>query len=59
MPSVKNRCFEPFFTTCPGQRAGLGLALCRGIVRSMGGRIECESTFGRGTSVRITLPASK
>jgi signal transduction histidine kinase len=56
MPSVRERIFEPFFTTRPGRHAGLGLAVCRGIVRGMGGRIECDSTFGRGTTVRLVLP---
>ena len=37
--------------------AGLGLAICRGIVESHGGRIRAESEGeGRGTRVTFTLP---
>lgn len=34
---------------------GLGLALCRALVASMGGRIGVESEEGRGTTFRIEL----
>jgi signal transduction histidine kinase len=36
---------------------GLGLYLCRELVEAHGGRIWCESTPGRSTSVHFTLPA--
>jgi PAS domain S-box-containing protein len=54
---VQARIFEPFFTTRPtGSGAGLGLAVCRGIVASLGGSIDVASEVGRGTTVRIRLP---
>jgi PAS domain S-box-containing protein len=54
------RIFDPFFTTKPvGTGAGLGLSICHSIVTSMGGEIAVESQPGRGTTVRVTLPATE
>ena len=39
-----------------GERAGLGLSVCRGVVTALGGRIEEERTSARGTSFRVVLP---
>ncbi|HKK72053.1 MAG TPA: HAMP domain-containing sensor histidine kinase [Candidatus Krumholzibacteria bacterium] len=36
--------------------AGMGLAVCRKRVRSMGGRIELASELGHGTLARVTIP---
>ncbi len=49
--------FDPFFTT-KRAGAGLGLAVCYGIVTAHGGRVSVESGGGLpGTTVRVALPA--
>jgi signal transduction histidine kinase len=56
-PEVLKRMFEPFFTTKPrGTGTGLGLAAVQRLIGAAGGRIDVESTPGRGTSLRIELP---
>jgi signal transduction histidine kinase/DNA-binding NarL/FixJ family response regulator len=56
-PEVLARAMDPFFTTKPvGVGTGLGLAVCRNVVRGLGGEIQIESAVGRGTQVIVTLP---
>jgi two-component system sensor histidine kinase AtoS len=49
------KIFLPFFTT-KDKGVGLGLALAHKIILSHGGRVEVESTEGKGTAFTVTLP---
>ena len=56
--AVRQRIFEPFFTTKPASHGtGLGLSISYAIVQNHGGRIDCESRIGEGTTFRVALPA--
>jgi two-component system sensor histidine kinase RegB len=58
-PEVLARATEPFFTTKPrGRGMGLGLFLAQSVAEQMGGRLELSSEAGRGTRVRLVLPAA-
>ena len=57
-PELLARIFEPFFTTKPdGYGTGLGLPITTWIVQRYGGRLDVETTPGRGSTFHVTLPA--
>ncbi len=57
-PEVKEKMFNPFFTTKPtGEGTGLGLSIAHDIiVKQHGGRIDVETEPGEFTEFIITLP---
>jgi signal transduction histidine kinase len=57
-PEVKEKMFNPFFTTKPaGEGTGLGLSICHDIiVKQHGGTIEVDTQSGEFTEIRVTLP---
>jgi PAS domain S-box-containing protein len=60
LPEDLPKLWEPFFTTKPeGKGTGLGLAICRRTVEEHRGTIDIESLPGKGTTVRMILPATE
>jgi GAF domain-containing protein len=57
-PDVKEKMFNPFFTTKPtGEGTGLGLSISHDIVvKQHGGSIEVETQPGEFTEIRVILP---
>jgi two-component system, NtrC family, sensor kinase len=57
-PDVKEKMFNPFFTTKPaGEGTGLGLSMSYDIiVKQHGGRIDVETEPGRYTEFTVVLP---
>jgi PAS domain S-box-containing protein len=58
----QERIFDKFYRLDPDQRrgiggTGLGLYICRELIRSMHGRIWVESDPGKGTTFAFELPA--
>ena len=61
-PEKLPRIFDSFFTTKRGPDAsgkggtGLGLSMCREIIEAHNGRIQVQSTVGKGTAFTLKLP---
>jgi len=55
--SIKEKIFQPFFTTKPtGSGTGLGLSLSYDIIKAHGGELKMETEHGAGTIFIINLP---
>lgn len=57
-PADQQRIFELFRRAGPQDRPGegIGLAHIRALIRRLGGRIGCQSEFGKGTTFSVWLP---
>jgi two-component system, NtrC family, sensor kinase len=56
---VRDRLFEPFVTTKEvGEGTGLGLAVCRGLVESVGGEVSLDASYEGGARFAVVLPSA-
>jgi len=53
---LQDKVMQAFFTTKGSAGTGLGLMMCKRAVEAHGGGLSFESTPGRGTCFRVTLP---
>jgi signal transduction histidine kinase/CheY-like chemotaxis protein len=53
---IRERIFEPFYTTKGVHGTGLGLAVSYGIIERHGGIISVKSQVGKGSTFNIDLP---
>ena len=54
-PKVAERMFQPFFTTKPGGM-GMGLAICKTIIKQHGGSLTASAGKPHGMEFEIVLP---
>jgi C4-dicarboxylate-specific signal transduction histidine kinase len=58
-PDIRNRIFEPFFSTkSPDEGSGLGLTVCQRVVSGLGGRIRVEESDLGGARFVVEIPAA-
>ncbi len=61
-PEYLPHVFERFYrgaVSARGGGSGLGLSIVQSIARAYGGAVSAESELGRGTTIRVRLPAHK
>ena len=55
-PEVFAKLFEPFYTMKPNGLVGLGLSICRSIVKGHTGQLSARANVPRGTIFQFTVP---
>jgi histidine kinase len=58
-PELREKIFDPFFSTKPSSGTGLGLGMAKKIASLYGGAIEIDSEVGQGTTFRIVFPKER
>jgi len=58
-PEALGRIFDPFYTTKRPGRTGLGLSICRSVIKEHNGTIEAANAQEGGAVFTVTLPAVK
>ncbi|HLC17241.1 MAG TPA: ATP-binding protein [Thermodesulfovibrionia bacterium] len=54
------KLFDPFFTTkSVGKGSGLGLSICYGIIRKIGGEIKVDSNINVSTTFHVYIPRNR
>lgn len=56
---IKEKIFDPFFSTKSGSRLGLGLSTAYAAISQHGGEIEVISNVGQGTTFIIRIPLAQ
>ncbi len=56
---IRNRLFQPFFTTKASKGMGIGAYQAREYVRSLGGTLAVDSAPGRGSVFTVELPLAE
>ena len=54
--TILNKIFDDFFSYQKSGGSGLGLSYCQRVMRSFGGRIECQSVKGEFTEFYLYFP---
>jgi signal transduction histidine kinase len=60
-PEERERIFRPFFSgdqSGDGSGTGLGLAIARELAQALGGRIDLDTSPGKGSRFQLVLPAT-
>jgi PAS domain S-box-containing protein len=53
---LRDKVFDPFFSTKDVKRSGLGMSVVHSIVKRYGGVISIDSCWGKGTTIYIKMP---
>ncbi len=58
-PELQQKIFDPFFTHGKSGGFGLGMSITQKIVRDHAGKIQLESSLGKGTTFTIRIPVAE